>query len=117
MKLLKLNFKFITALQSAISITLTLSLCPSLIYADEADTDLYKMCDRQSILTAVKLRKNSPTELTAQDMSMIRLGAINACMETYKRIVNSSNSNNATSPDKNVAKKTEIDKPQESKDD
>lgn len=117
MKLYKLNFKSITAIISVTSAILIFSLLSNLTYADGFDTDLNKMCDRQSILIAAKLRSNSTTELTAQDVSMIRLGAINGCLETYKRIVNSSKPINATSPDKKVAKKTEVNETQESKND
>lgn len=117
MKLFKLNMKSITLMISASSAMLAFSLLSNLAYADGFDTNLNKMCDRQSILIAAKLRRNSTNELTAQDVSMIRLGAINGCLETYKRIVNSSKPINATSPDKRVAKKTKVEEPQESKND
>jgi hypothetical protein len=99
---------------SATSTILALSLLSNLTYADETNTDLNKMCDRQSILIAAKLRSDSNGELTAQDMSMIRLGAINACIETYKRMTNSPDLVKSTSSDKKVAAKTDVDKSQES---
>jgi len=109
MSLLKQNLTPVILLLSLIS--------TSLVYANGVDTDINKMCNRQSILIAAKLRSNSTNELTAQDVSMIRLGAIKGCLETYKRIVNSSESINTTSADEKVAKKTEVDKTQESKND
>ena len=96
MTLIKLNIKSIKELLSTTAL-LAFCLISNLAYADEANTGLNKMCDRQSILIAAKLRSNSKNELSAQDMSMIRLGAINGCIETYKRVANSSEAGKFTS--------------------
>ena len=109
MKLLKLSIKFIT-LSLIIPISLLLS---SLIYANEVNTDLEKICDRESIIIAAKLRSNSKNELTAQDMSMIRIGAINGCIETYKRMHNSNDFVKSNSSDQTVAAKSEVKEKQE----
>lgn len=104
MTLSKLNLKPISL---AILTSLTFLLTTSITYAEEAESDLYKMCNRQSILTATRLRSNSTNELTAQDMSMIRLGAINACMETYKKMLNAPDLVQSNSADEKVTKKTQ----------
>ena len=92
MKPLKLNSISITPLASIISIILISPLLSVLTYANNTDTDITKMCNRQSLITVTKIRNNSTNELTEQDIRMIRLGATNACIDTYKRIANAEHS-------------------------
>jgi len=92
MKPLKLNSISITPLASIISIILISPLLSVLTYANNTDTDITKMCNRQSLITVTKIRNNSTNELTEQDIRMIRLGATNACIDTHKRIANAEHS-------------------------
>ena len=114
MKLYKLNFKSITAIISVTPAILIFSLLSNLTYANEDDTALKKKCNRQSLITVAKIRNNSSNELTEQDIRMLRLGAIHACMEIHKRLVNS---NNSPLPDSKVIAKTDDTKNQENDDD
>lgn len=82
MKRLKLSCKFATQ-----SFTILITLLLNFSYANAANLDLEKMCDRQSILISEKLNTNSKKELTKQDMNMIRIGAVHGCRATYKKMI------------------------------
>lgn len=92
---------------SSIFIIFACYMTSQFVSATEANADLYKMCERQSIVIAAELKKNSSAELSARDADMIRLGAVKACLETYKRAVNTTPS---ISADKKVTTKADIDK-------
>ena len=105
-----IQFRFNPSFIFAISIGLFLVLFSNVTYANETNTDLDKMCARQSIVIAAKLRSNPSNELSEQDVNMIRLGATSACKETYKRYVKS---DNTVAVDKRIANKTDDDTNQE----
>ncbi len=86
MKVSPCNYKSIIKSLSPCTIMFTLCLSSFSIHAVE--TDLDKTCARQAILIAAELKNHSAHELTERDVDMIRLGAINACRETYRRTVN-----------------------------
>ncbi len=114
MKLYKLNFKSITAIISVTPAILIFSLLSNLTYANEDDTALKKKCNRQSLITVAKIRNNSSNELTEQDIRMLRLGAIHACMDIHKRLVNS---NVGPTPDNKVIAENDDIQNQESNND
>jgi len=84
-----------------------------LLYADETEQSVNRQCTRQSIITIAKIRNSMDTELTEHDIHMIRLGAMNACLDTYNRLVKIGKSVNT---EQNITSRTENDV-QESSDD
>ena len=109
MTLFKLNINLISVFT-----TLTILISSSFstpAFADE--TDLDKMCDRQSVLIATEMRSKEEG-LSVREVSLIRLGAINACKKTYARMINSPDLAKSTTSDNKVAAKTDVEKKQES---
>lgn len=57
-------------------------------YADTKDlAEIDSLCESQSITISNELKSQSEQELTLQDVNFIRLGALNACKETYQKLL------------------------------
>ncbi len=103
MNLFRQNFKLIT-LVSTFSTILIFFLLSTITFANETDSDIARICTQQSLTTAAEIRSELDEELTKQDMRMLRLGAINACKNTYRRL---GTSNSITPTRENVANKSD----------
>ncbi len=81
-------------------------------YAHELDENLEKMCHRQAIVIATELSSNTKKEFTAQDVSMLRIGAMQGCMKTCRRMQNLPDQVNTTTKDETIAAKPDSDSKQ-----
>lgn len=100
-----IKIKYLTL--NTILFIVTSLLFTNVTYANESDTELRKMCDRQSIIIAAELRQQNKGEFTAQDMKMARIGAINGCLKTYKRMTSSSDFSELNTSNQSVASENE----------
>ena len=112
MKTIKQDIKYINTMILSTLTVLTLFLLTGKAHADETNTELEKMCDRQSILIAAEMKSKSEEELSVREVTLIRLGAINACKKTYIRMTNSPDFVKSSPPEKEASAKTGTDKNQ-----
>lgn len=83
--------------QSLMLTLLTAGLFPGVAGAD-SKADIDEACERQSIFTASQIRELTDEELSSHDIRMIKLGAFNACKDTYRRLAAAEDLSNGNEP-------------------